>query len=281
MYSATHDWGVAERPRFDPEQLLCKSGQDAASCLTAAQVKAVKMIYGGMVDPRTKQRLWPGLMPGSEAPGGGSWESTGINGPAPFQPVAQFYSLAVFENPNADFRTINPASAAEQAAKKFSYINHTSTNLDGFLRRGGKLLLYHGWADPLISPANTINYYGAVIAAIQQRSHSDNASALQEVEKSARLFMVPGMGHCGGGPGSDKFDGIGALDRWVDQGVAPEKIVASHVTDNATTFSRPLCPFPQVAEYSGSGDRKDASAWACKARPFTYDASFYAKLPRP
>lgn len=267
--------------RFDPEELLCKSGQDAAPCLTAPQVEAVKMIYGGMVDPGAKQRLWPGLMRGSEAAGGGSWESTGINGPTPFPPVAQFYSMAVLENPNVDFRTIDAAGAAEKAAMKFGYINHTSTDLDAFLRRGGKLLLYHGWADPLISSANTINYYGAVMAAMQQKKHVDDATALQDVEKSARLFMVPGMGHCGGGPGPDKFDGIGALDRWVDQGMAPEKIIASHITGNATTFSRPLCPYPQVAEYSGSGDRKDASTWVCKARPFTYDSSFYADLKEP
>ena len=100
-------------------------------------------------------------------------------------------------------------------------------------------------------------------------------AALEQAQQSARLFMVPGMGHCSGGPGPDNFDAVGALDQWVEQGAAPEKIVASHQSNGAVEFSRPLCPFPQEARYTGSGDRRDASNWACVARQFTFDASFY------
>ena len=110
---------------------------------------------------------------------------------------------------------------------------------------------------------------------MQAKRHLDQSAALAETQKSVCVFLVPGMGHCGGGPGVSSFDAVGALDQWVEQGTAPEKIVASHLIDSKPAFSRPLCPYPQEAEYSGSGDRAAASRWVCTARPFTYDQAFY------
>ncbi|MBZ5644633.1 MAG: tannase/feruloyl esterase family alpha/beta hydrolase [Acidobacteriia bacterium] len=275
------DGFLSEDPRacgFVPAQLLCKAGQDTGTCLSAAQVAAVVKIYGGLADPRSKRTLWPGLAKGSEGPAGAGamgWQAFGVGGPRPFVAAEKFYSLAVLENPQTDFQTIDAAGIIDLAEKKFPFLRHTSTDLSGFTARGGKLLIYHGWADPGISSLNTIDYYGALVEATRKEKHMSFPAALEQAQQSARLFMVPGMGHCSGGPGPDNFDAVGALDQWVEQGAAPEKIVASHQSNGAVEFSRPLCPFPQEARYTGSGDRRDASNWACVARQFTFDASFY------
>lgn len=264
--------------RFDPMQLLCKAGQDTATCLTAPQVKTVRAIYRGEINRHTKQLVWPGSLPGSEEPGGPGtvgWHTTGMNGPRPFFTSVLFYPFAVLEKPDVDFHTMDTESALELAEKKFPFINHNEPDIDEFIRRGGKMIIDHGWADPQLSPINTIDYYGSVVEVEQRKHHLDQASALAETQKSIRLFMVPGMGHCGGGPGPDTFDAIGALDHWVDHSVAPDKIVATHLNGGVAAFSRPLCPFPQEAQYKGTGDRKDASSWVCITKPFTYDSTFY------
>lgn len=275
------DGFLSEDPRacrFDPAQLQCKDGQDAATCLSAPQVSAVVKIYGGLVDPRSKQAIWPGFAKGSEGPAGAGavgWQVFGINGPQPFAAAAQFYSLGVLENPRTDFHTIDPTSAMELAEEKFPFLKHTNTDIAAFTARGGKLLIYHGWADPGISPLNTIDYYGALVEATGQKRHLNTSEALKQTQQWARLFMVPGMGHCSGGPGPDDFDAVSALDQWVEHAATPDKIVASHVTNGTPEYSRPLCSFPQEAQYAGSGDRRDAKNWACAERPFSFDASFY------
>jgi tannase/feruloyl esterase len=264
--------------RFDPEQLLCKDGQHAATCLTAPQVKAVQTIYAGYVDAHTKRQIWPGELRGTEAPmgtGAIGWQISGMNGPMPFAGAAQFYSIGVLEEPSADYHTMDVDRAVGIAEKKFPFLDHTSTDIEAFRRRGKKLLMYHGLSDPLISPLNTLDYYGSVVETVQNKRHLDQAAALAETEKSVRVFLVPGMGHCGGGPGVSSFDAVGAVDQWVEHGTAPEKIVASHLTNGAPAFSRPLCPYPQEAEYSGVGSRADAGNWICTERPFSYDRTFY------
>jgi feruloyl esterase len=273
--------GFVNDPRpcgFDPERLVCERGQDPAGCLTEAQASAVKKIYDGTISPHTGKLIWPGLMLGSEEPTGPGtvgWQAASIDGPAPFGAGAQFYSLAVFENRDLDFHSVDLDAAIQLAEKKFPFLNHTSTHIEAFMQRGGRLLIYHGWADPLISPLNSINYYGSLVEAARRNGQVDIASALKETQKSARLFMVPGMGHCSGGPGPDSFDGIGALDAWLNDGVAPERLIASHVVNGVATFSRPLCPYPQEAEYTGLGDRKEARTWVCADHDFKFDPSFY------
>ncbi len=278
------DGFLSDDPRaclFDPQQLLCKAGQDGATCLSAAQVSAAVKIYGGLVDTRSKQTLWPGFARGSEGPGGTGavgWQVFGINGPQPFVAASQFYSLGVFENPQIDFRTIDPSSAAELAEEKFPFLKHTGTNIAAFTAHGGKLLIYHGWADPGISPFNTIDYYGALVEANGLKRHANITVALKETQEWARLFMVPGMGHCSGGPGPDNFDAVSALDQWVEHGAAPDRIEASHVNNGKAEYTRPLCPFPAEAQFTGSGDRREAKNWVCAERPFHFDTSFY-KVP--
>lgn len=203
---------------------------------------------------------------GPEGPGTVGWVrskklfSAGNIDPA--DAAAQFYLLGVLQNPNADIRTMDLESALKSADEKFPYINHVSTDLDAFMQ-GGKLLMYHGWDDPSITVYNSINYYSAVVDALRDKRRLGQAAALAEAQRSARLFLVPGMVHCGGGPGPDTFNPLDALDQWVDHGVAPDRVIGAHVTNGATKFSRPLCPYPQEAEYKGSGDRNDAANWVC------------------
>jgi feruloyl esterase len=141
-------------------------------------------------------------------------------------------------------------AALEEIAPMVDAVN---PDLRPFARRGGKLILYHGLSDPDISPLNTINYYKQVEEVTSEKTRD-----------FARLFLAPGMQHCGGGPGPDSFDAVSAVERWVEEGMAPQKIIASHGTHGVVDRTRPLCPYPQVAVYTGKGDATDAASFACR-----------------
>jgi len=264
--------------QFNPEQLLCKEGQDPATCLTAPQAKLMMKFSEGYIS-HSKQPIMAGLW-GPGALGWGGYNRVYMN-PAfnASSPAGQFYGLGVLQNPNLDVHTMDIDNAVALADKKFGFITHTSTDMDAFMRRGGKLLMYHGWDDPSISVMNTLNYYSSVVQTVQARRHLDSMkSALVETQKAARLFLLPGVGHCGGGPGADTFDAVGILDQWVERGVAPDQIIASHATP---AFTRPLCAYPKEARYTGSGDRTDARNWSCVAgtRPLEdFDANLYKAI---
>jgi feruloyl esterase len=134
-------------------------------------------------------------------------------------------------------------------------MNSVNPNLQPLFAHGGKLLQYHGWADPGIPPGNSVNYYRSVLEAM---------GGLGKVNDSYRLFMVPGMGHCAGGDGTSTFDMVSALDHWVVNGKAPDQIAASRVVNGAVVRTRPLCPYPQVAAYKGSGSTDDAANFSCQ-----------------
>jgi len=253
--------GVLENPKrchFDPKEVRCK-GADGPECLTAAEVAAAKKIYSGPKNPRTGEQIFPGLEPGSENgwgffAGGGRSDPNGV-----FEPpiVASHYKYLVFRDPKWDYRTLNfdrDVALADKLDK--GVINATNPNLKEFFAQGGRLLLYHGWDDPAIAPENTVNYYDSVVAAMGGASN---------VQNSMRLFMAPGMDHCGGGDGPSDFDGIAALEQWVEKGQAPDRIVAAHFQQNSgkPDRTRPLCPYPQVAKYKGSGSNDDASNFVC------------------
>ena len=130
--------------------------------------------------------------------------------------------------------------------------------------------MYHGWDDPNIPAENTINYYKSVVAAMHNGHKKDfNIVApgpRRNTDDFFRLFMVPGMGHCRGGPGTDQFDALFVLEHWVEQGIAPEKIIASHVEDGTVTITRPLCPYPLEATYVGHGSTNDAANFECELK---------------
>jgi feruloyl esterase len=243
--------GVLEDPtrcHFDPADLVCKDG-DGASCLTAEQVETTRSIYAGPVDSHTGQNIFPGLERGSEL----GWAT--LAGPQPMSLAVETYQYLVFRDPAWNFRKFDPVADIAAAEKAIGgTMNATDPNLTPLFAHGGKLLMYHGWADPGIAPRNSVNYY----TSVADRLGSQAADSI-------RLFMVPGMGHCRGGDGTDTFDAVAALDAWVAKGKAPDQIPAAHLTKGVVDKTRPLCPYPQVSEYKGNGDTNDAANFRCQA----------------
>ncbi len=249
--------GVLNDPRtcrFDPAVLTCRDGRDDDSCLTAKQVQAVKNVWAGARN--ASGQVYPGYMPGAEAAGGWATYTTG-SGPrtgSHWQQAENVFKYMVFEDPTWDFRTFDyDRDLGFAEAKLGPILDAFDPDLSRFRTRGGKLLLYHGWNDPSISPLNTIDYYEQV-----DRASGGDAQAF------ARLFMVPGMLHCSGGPGPSSFDMLGALEGWVERGEAPDRVVASHATRGVVDRTRPLCAYPKHAVYRGSGSTDEAASFICQ-----------------
>jgi tannase/feruloyl esterase len=260
--------GVLDDPRrcaFDPQTLVCANGADAATCFTPKQVAAIEDLYAGSRDSAGR-RIYPGYMPGAEAEGGWAAYMTGSGplGGNHWEQAENVLKYMVFENPTWDFRSFDfDKDVAFTSAKLGQTFDAFDPDLARFRRNGGKLLLYHGWNDPSISPLNTIDYYERVVATIAKSGAGRNAET--EAQSFVRLFMVPGMLHCGGGPGPNTFDIVGALERWAERGQAPDSLIASHAANGAVDRTRPLCVYPKVAVYSGTGSTDDAANFACRA----------------
>lgn len=230
---------------FDPSTLQCK-GADGADCLTKPQIESVKSAYAPL-QTRSGELVYPGSTLGFEA----GWRMP--QGEPPAVALDTFRYLG-HQDPQWNGLSFDLDADLALAVKNAGYIDAVDPNLAAFKARGGKLLLYHGWADPGPAPANTINYYTEVTRALGGKQ-----------DNWMRLFLLPGVGHCGGGPGPDQADFAGALERWRESGSAPDQIRASHVTNNRVDMTRPLCPYPQVARYKGTGSTNDAANFVCKA----------------
>jgi feruloyl esterase len=242
--------GVLENPKacaFDPAVLACKGTPDN-SCLTPAEITTVKAIYASPVNPKTKRAI-AGLAPGSES----SWTDLGWSGPA--RSTGLELMRFVTNNPQWSLAQFNFDSDVVLAEEKAGMMNALDTNLKPFFSRGGKIISYHGWNDPQISPLNVTQYYDRVVAAMGGRNN---------VIGNYRLFMVPGMAHCGGGTGTSTFDMVAALEQWVENKKAPDSIPASRAEGGKVVRTRPLCAYPQVASYKGSGSTDDAANFVCK-----------------
>lgn len=236
------------RCQFDPAAVAC-TGADGPSCLTPAQVVAARAIYAPVNDPKTGALVFAGLEPGSEM----HW--AGISGERPHQMYNDLARFILFDDPDWDFRTLDIADLERARQADNGILAATSTDLKPFVDRGGKLLMYHGWEDQNISPSMTVDYY----VDVQETMGKD------QVADAVRLFMVPGMGHCRGGDGPDSFDMLAALEQWREQGETPSQVLASKVIDGRVTRTRPLCAYPQVAKYKGTGSIDEAENFACTA----------------
>jgi feruloyl esterase len=244
--------------RFDPAALECK-GADSDACLTAAQVQTVRRVYAGPVNPRTKEQIYPGVPPGSEL----SWHfgpAPGKTAPPPFEAIFKWVMGADWNWRAFDF----DRNYADMVARLGPAVNALNPDLRGFQSRGHKLIVYHGWADSLVPPGEAVNYREAVLARRRRDADakSTTAAVQRETDQFYRLFMIPGMGHCGGGPGLVRFNGMDPLVKWVEEGIAPDSIVASG-RPGGVDVQRPVCPFPQVPRYRGSGDVNEAASFIC------------------
>ena len=252
--------GVIDDPRkckFDPETIQCKSG-DGPECLAEGQVTALKAIYAGSTYGNGKQ-IFPGYLPGGEL-GPMGW-GTYVSGQAPKKASQFLYADGfargmVMEKRDYDSLSFDYDRDMPEAIQKLSpIIDATNPDLTGFEARGGRLIQYHGWSDPGVSPLSSVDYY----TAVSEHLRGDPSGFY-------RLFMVPGMQHCIGGPGPDHFDALAALEQWVEHAKAPDRIVATHLTDGKPDRTRPLCPYPQVAKWDGRGNTDQAESFTC-ARP--------------
>ena len=238
--------GVIENPtkcKFDPKTIQC-AGPDGPDCLTAPQVEAARKIYAGASHAKTHELLYPGLEPGSEL----GWNMSVAARPVGY--AEDFFKYVVFKDEKWDPKALNYDVDVVTTDKTPTGLNAVDANLNRFVEHGGKLLVYHGWSDPGIPPSNSVNYYQSVL------------KATKNAHESVRLFMVPGMNHCGGGDGTTSFDMVAAVDTWVATKKAPDAIPASKPGPAVRT--RPLCAYPAVATYKGTGSTDEAANFTCK-----------------
>jgi len=260
--------------KFDPTLMVCKEG-DSPSCLMPKQAVALKKIYEGAkyADGKT---IYPGRLPGVER-GWGNFTT----GQEPGRAILYNYSggymkYFVLGDPNWDPLTFDFAkdmAKVDSDQKNRSALETMNPDLKAFRDRGGKLILYHGWGDDAVSPLNTIDYYKMVVEKTSGGPKAADAFASEDATfnraagktgEFMRLFMVPGMNHCGGGPGPNTFDAVTALANWVEKKQPPDTLLGSHMTNGAADLTRPLCPYPMTAKYSGSGSVTDAANFSCK-----------------
>ena len=240
--------GNPERCTFEPAVLQCK-GSSTEGCLSAAQVSTARLIYSNGVNTRTGREI-AGLRPGSEL----GWTDLGWTASARATGLDQFRFI-VFADPRWTVERFNFDTDLVRAEEvDANTINALDPNVKPFFDRGGKLIQYHGWSDPQISPSNSTQYYSRVIEAVGGTT----------AQASYRLFMAPGMGHCGGGEGPNTFDMVAALEQWVEGRQAPDRILATHAVKGVVDRTRPLCPYPQIATYVGTGSLDEAASFVCR-----------------
>jgi feruloyl esterase len=245
--------GLLENPTrcaFDPKEIECRTG-DGPNCLTTPQVEAVQKIYAGPANPRTNEKIWSPLFRGSEL----DWTFF-TDAPAPIG-IATSALRVILGDPAWDYRTSSvdfDRHVALADRSDIARVNASNSDISEYVRRGGKLILSGGWNNALVPAGAVLDYYNRVEARIGP----------ENTRRAVRLYMVPGMIECNGGPGTDTFDMLGVMRRWVERGEAPNDVIASRVEHGKVVRTRPLCPSPQVATYRGRGSTDDARNFVCK-----------------
>jgi feruloyl esterase len=243
--------------KFDPAVLQCKSG-DAADCLTPKQVSTVKRLYAPVKNSKG-ELIFPGFAYGGESTYnlmrgivGPPGDTDIAANPAPGELQLGTFRYLAHQDPNWDWKTFNLDADTALAKKMGGFIDAVETDMSKFKNRGGKLLMYHGWADPGVPAEHSVVYYNNVLAKMGKNQNN-----------WMQLVMVPGMGHCSGGAGPNQIDWMSALETWREKGETPTSIIGKGKIGE-TPMTRPLCPHPQVATYKGSGDTNDAANFVCK-----------------
>ena len=259
---------------WDPSALQCTGGAgDAATCLTAPQVATIRKYFEGPINPRTGERIYAGRMRGSES------DPSFFVGPAAMTALSLYWVFGNDFDPltfdfDRDMDTLDDAMAAR--------LNANTADLEEFKSHGGKLILTHGFSDSQVPTLNTVAYYERLIAGQKRedrRDEGERQEALHRTQEFTRLFLFPGVGHCAGGAGPDRIEGeltpppanqidriaLDPLVQWVEHGIAPDRITAYHLANGVQDFSRPVCPYPALPQYSGVGDMTKASSFVCAA----------------
>ena len=242
--------GLIESPEscyVDFKSLQCKTA-DGPDCLTARQVQTAQTMTSP-VTTRAGKTLFPRVEPGTEL----RWSRV-AGGPEPADLFLDEFRYVVYQNPNWDWRTFDLERDSAKAHAIDENVDELNPDLRAFAKHGGKLLLYHGWADQQVAPGFSVEFYKSVL---------DRSGDPEHASDWVRLFMAPGMAHCSGGEGPDTFDKINIMEQWVEQGKAPEQIIAAHKSAGKTDRTRPLCPYPQVAFYKGTGSIDEAANFSC------------------
>jgi feruloyl esterase len=240
-----------ENCHVDFAALQCK-GADTPECLTPAQVKTAQTMISPATSPGGRV-YFPRLEPGTEL----RWGRM-AGGPGPADLFLDEFRYVVYQDSNWDWHTFDLDRDADKAHAIDQEVDEMDPHLAAYASHGGKLLLYHGWADQQVAPGSTVEFYQAVRDLSPDAKHTDGW---------VRLFMAPGMAHCAGGEGPDSFDSLGVMEQWVEHGKAPERIIAAHHSAGQVDRTRPLCPYPQIARYKGSGSIDDAASFACGPAP--------------
>src|SRR5206468_3598408 len=245
------------RCRFDPKTLQCPAG-DAPTCLTAGQVEAARRIYHGATSSSGRQLYfgWPQGHEDGAATGWPFWiTGNGAIPPLQFLFADGYLRYFVFPsppNPSFDLLTSDLESDVRAMRPTGKFLNATNADLSDFSAAGGKLIMWHGWADAALTAFRSIAY-------LEEAAHKTKHG--NRLDEFFRLFLAPGMHHCGGGPGPNTLDALSALESWVEHGIAPEQIVATHRTGTVVDRTRPLCAYPKEATYKGPGSMDDASSF--------------------
>jgi feruloyl esterase len=246
--------GLLENPTrcpFDPKEIECRSA-DGPDCLSPPEVDAARKIYAGPTNPRTNERIWSPLYRGSEL----DWTFF-TEAPSPIGIATSTLRDAILKDPTWDYRA-TPVDFDRHVAladrSDIARVNASNPDISAAVRQGAKLILSGGWNNALVPAGAVLDYYQRVETTIGRENR----------QRAVRLYMVPGMIECNGGPGTDTFDMLEVMRRWVERNQAPHEVIASRVEHGRVVRTRPLCPYPQVATYRGRGSTDDASNFSCK-----------------